>query len=110
MANAFKRKVSRQINGSTRVGNYVVPVNTQVTVIGLIISNTTQSAITVDCYLNDASSFNYYLLKDAPIPAGGSIVVVGGDQKVVMEPYDAIFVHPSTGNGADAVMSILEIT
>jgi len=37
-------------------------------------------------------------------------VVVGGDQKVVLETNDSIKVKSDTATSVDAVMSILEIT
>ena len=110
MANTFKRKISRNLNGATTIGNYSVPANTEVTVIGLTIANTQTSAITASVYLFPSSGLQYYLVKDATIPAGGTLVVVGGDQKLVMEPSDQLYVSPSVGNSCDVIMSILEIT
>lgn len=109
MANTFKRKLSQNIGTSlTAVGSYTVGSATQTTVIGLIVSNTTGSAITVDCTLNDGTN-DTYLVKAAPIPVGGSLVVVGGQQKVVLETGDSIKVKSSAATSADAIMSILEI-
>ena len=51
-----------------------------------------------------------FLVKAAPIPVGGALVVVGGDQKVVMEPGDAIKVTSDTAASADVVLSHLDIT
>jgi hypothetical protein len=51
-----------------------------------------------------------YLVKAAPIPVGGALVVIGGDQKVVMEPGDAIKVTSDTAASADVVLSHLDIT
>jgi len=48
------------------------------------------------------------LVKDAPIPAGGSLVIVGGDQKMVIEPTNTISV--SADNTVDVVLSVLEIS
>ena len=109
MANSFKRKVSQNIGTSlTAVGSYTVASATQTTVIGLIISNTSAAAITVDCTLNNGST-DTYIVKAAPIPVGGSLVVVGGQQKVVLETGDSIKVKSSASSSADVVMSILEI-
>ena len=53
---------------------------------------------------------NVYLIKSAPVPVGGTLVVVGGDQKVVMEPGDTVTVQSDTASSADVVMSHLDIT
>ena len=110
MANAFKNKTQRQIGTSlTAIESYTVGGSTETTVIGLTISNTTTSVIEVDATLNDGSN-DFYIVKDAPVPAGGSLVAVGGDQKVVLMPGDSIKVKSDTATSADVIMSILEIT
>jgi type IV secretory pathway protease TraF len=110
MANTFKRKLSRGIGTSaTAVGSYTVASATQVTVIGLAVANTSASQVLVDATVNDGTN-DTYLIKQAPVPSGGSLVVVGGDQKVVLETNDSIKVTSDTAGSVDVVMSILEIT
>ena len=110
MANNFKRKLSSNVgNTFTSVGGYSVGASTETTVIGLTVSNKTDSQILVDITLDDTSS-NTYLIREAPVPSGSSLVVVGGDQKVVLETNDRILVKSDTANSADVIMSILEIT
>lgn len=110
MANNFKRKLSSNVgNTFTTVGSYTVGASTQTTIIGLTISNIVSSQILIDVTLDNGSS-NTYLVKNAPVPSGGSIVIVGGDQKVVLETNDKIQVKSDTVNSADVIMSILEIT
>lgn len=110
MANSFKRKLSRSIGTSlTAVGSYTVGASTEVTVIGLDVANRTASQVLVDVTLNDGSN-DTYLIYQAPIPSGGSLALIGGDQKVVLETNDSIKVKSDTASSVDAVMSILEIT
>lgn len=109
MANTFKRKLSRGVGTSlTTIGSYTVGSGTSTTVIGLIISNTTISDVTVDVAHNDGAD-DTYLVKNAPLPAGGSLIVVGGDQKVVLEAGDSVKVKSSASTSVDVVMSVLEI-
>jgi hypothetical protein len=110
MANNFKRKLSSNVSNTfTIVGAYTVGGATQTTIIGLSVANRVASQILVDVTLDTGSS-NTYLIKEAPIPSGGSLVVVGGDQKIVLETNDKIQVKSDTANSADVIMSILEIT
>lgn len=110
MANTFKRYVSQSIGTTpTTVGSYTVGASTQTTLIGLTVANRTASVISVDVQHNDATN-DTYIVKGAPVPAGSSLVVVGGDQKVVMETGDSIKVTSDTATSADVVMSLLEIT
>ena len=80
MANSFKRKTSRNIGTSlVTVGSYTVGSNTETTIIGLTCANVTTSAVTADVVHVDSSANNTHLVKTATVPAGGSLVVVGGE-------------------------------
>ena len=110
MANTFTRKVSRNIGTTpTQVGSYTVGASTATTVIGMTVCNTSASAITVDVYHDDGVNVTY-LVKAAPINVGGSLVPVGGDQKLVLITGDSVYVTSSAASSVDVVMSVLEIS
>ena len=110
MPNTFKRFTSRNVGTSaTSVGSYTVAASTQTTVIGLTICNTTLSAITADAQHFDGTNTTN-IVKGATIPAGGSLVVVGGDQKLVLQTGDSVRVLSSAASSIDCIMSVLEIT
>ena len=109
MANTFKVKTSQAIGASiTKIGSYDVPSATQTTVIGLSLANITASAITVDVEPYSGST-STRIVKGAPIPVGGSLIIGGGDQKIVLEVGHSVRVTSSAASSVDAVMSILEI-
>ena len=110
MANSFTRKVQRGVGTTlTAIGSYVVPAATQVAAVGLTVANTTTAAITVDITLNDGTN-DTYLVKAAPIPVGGTLVAIGGEQKVVLNTGDSIKVKSNTAASCDAILSLLELT
>jgi len=114
MANAFKSKTDTAV-GTSAATVYTCPSSTETTIIGLTVANIVTSQIEIDVQL-DASTRtsgaqdSVYIIKDAPIPVGSSLVVVGGEQKVVMEPGDTLKVTSNTASSGDVVLSILEIT
>jgi len=109
MANNFKVKKSQSIGTSaTAIGTYTVPASTETIVTGITLANRTASAITVDLDHYDGATATY-IIKDAPIPVGGTLVV-GEGQRIVMEVSDQIRVTSDTASSVDATMSILEIT
>lgn len=108
MANNFKNQFSKSV-GTSAATIYTCPSATQTTVIGMTVANTTSSTITVDVYITSGGT-DYYLVKGATVPVGGSLVPVGGDQKVVLEAADVIKAVSSAATSADVVMSILEIS
>ena len=114
MANAFLSETDKEIGTSTATV-FTCGSSTESTIIGLSVANRVTSQILVDVVLDasistSGSEYILFLVKDAPIPVGGALVVIGGDQKVVLEPGDTIKVTSDTASSADVVLSHLDIT
>ena len=110
MANIFKNSITGSI-GITGVISYTTPIATTTTVIGVNVANVVNQNISVSVTLRDNSANKtVYLVKDALIVQGGSIVLVGGEQKVVMEAGDYLTVLSSVATSADVIVSVLELT
>lgn len=107
MANTFKSNLTKNV-GTSASSVYTTPSSTQTTLIGLSMGNTTSSPITIDAYIT-RSSVDYYIVKGATVPVGGSLVAVGGDMKVVLQAADVLKVISSAASSADVVCSLLEI-
>ena len=97
---AFKSFQSTSVTTETTV--YTGPANTESTIIGLSVASTSTDPATVSVKLNDA-----FVVKDAPVPVGGALVAVGGEQKLVVEETDTIKV--SSDETVDVITSVLEI-
>jgi hypothetical protein len=108
MPNTFTSYMNKDV-GTSPATVVTVGASTQTTIIGLDIANTTTSPITADVYVT-RSAVNYYLIKSAVVPVGGSLIVVGADQKVVLIASDALKVQTSAASSADVVTSVLNIT
>ena len=108
MANTFKSYPYKDV-GTSAASIYTCPSATQTTIIGLSVANTSTSPITSDAYIT-RSAVNYYLVKGATVPVGGSLVIVGGDQKVVLQTSDILYVVSSAASSGDVFCSLLEIT
>ena len=126
MANTFRNKTSKAVGtsffqvgansaGASQTGAYAVPnttPDTVTTVIGLSVSNVTGSSVDVDLALSatmDNTTNDLSLGTTIPIPAGSTVVLVGGDQKVVMQEGELLKVKSSAASSVDVIMSILEI-
>jgi hypothetical protein len=110
MANTFTRKTSQNGGASPSIiGAYTVPSSTTTIVIGLTCTNTTGSAITANVFLANATA-NTYIVANAPISSGASLIPIGGDQKIVMITGDKMYVQSSAATSIDAILSIMEIT
>ena len=110
MANIFYRKMSSNIgNTAITVGSYTVASATKAVVLGLTISNRSGTTVNADVYINNGND-SFYLVKTAPISAGGALVPIGGDQKLVLQQGDNVIVRSDSATSLDAIMSIMEIT
>ena len=109
MANTFKNRTLRAVGTSPVDVGAVVSASTQTTLIGMTVANITAGVISVTVTLGDGTNTTN-IVKTAPIPTGGSLVVLGGDQKVVLMTGDKITVTSDTASSADVIMSFLEIT
>ena len=110
MANAFKNSIAGSI-GTTGVKVYEAPVGSSATVIGVNVANANSNNISVSVMMRDISANRVvFVVKDALIVPGSSTVLVGGEQKLVLESGDFLSVTSSLANSADAIVSVLEIT
>lgn len=108
MANTFTSYMNKNV-GTTAATVVTVGAATQTTVIGMSCANTTASPVTADAYVT-RSGVDYYLIKGATVPVGSSLVIVGGDQKVVLVTSDVLKVVSSAASSLDVVTSVLNIT
>ena len=105
MANTFKNALSKNV-GTSAATLYTAPSSTNSICIELDVCNTSAAGVTVDVYVT-SSAVNYYIVKSAPVPVGGSLQVVSG-QKIVVANGDAIKVVSSVASSIDVVAAILE--
>jgi len=110
MANVFKNSITGSI-GTTNTIVYSVPAATTTTIIGVNVANVAAQNISVSVRLTDTSaSKTVFLVKDVLITQGSSVVLVGGEQKIVMESTDTLTVVSSAASSADVIISALELS
>ena len=109
MASTFKNSVTGRIGTESR-RVYIAPGATTTTVIGLSLANISTAGVEANVFMKVNTSFQAHMVKNAPIPVGGALVVIGGDQKVVLEAADEIRVTSSAAASVSAIVSVLEQT
>ena len=104
MAQNFRRYTSNAVGTSPAT---IFTANSFDTVVGISLANVTGNTISVDCYINDSSN-DIYLVKSAPIPSGGSLQVLDGGAKFVVESGDALKVVSDTASSCDVWVSAVD--
>ena len=104
MANDFKNAQAVGVTSVTTI--YTAPAAKTSILLELDIANTIQNVVEASVEIFDTSaSTDAFLVKNAPVPAGGTLQVVAG-QKIILEATDIVKV---TATGAvDVVAAILE--
>ena len=115
MANTFKLVSKANVTSADVI--YTVAGSTTTVLLGILLGNTTSSAITATVSLasdtagragnNDEANQTVELITSTTIPGNSSLEILAGN-KVVMETTDELSV---TGSGStDVALSIMEIT
>ena len=112
MANEFKNAIAQNINAVVGTGTiiYTVPTSKTSILLELDVANTSINVVEASVEILDRSvsaSAWRYLVKNAPVPTGGSLMVIAG-QKIVLKPLDSVRVTSSVNPGMDVVAAILE--
>ena len=76
-------------------------------IVGIMLANVHTAAINVSVYINDGTD-DIYLVKDAPIPVGGSLQVLDGGAKFVVQSGDRLYVVSDTASSLDVWVSAVD--
>ena len=104
MAQNFRRYTYNAVGTGAQA---VFSPNSYDAIVGISLSNILSTAITVSCYIYNGSA-NIYLVKDAPIPTGGSLQVLDGGAKFVVQNLDVLKVQSSDATSCDVWVSAVD--
>jgi len=107
MPNNFKLK-TKQTTAS--LADMYTATSVTTTIIGMTMANISASSVTASAKIVKSGGTDIFIVKDAPIAVGSSLVVVGGNQKLVMEDGDKIQIVSSVTQTVDVSLSILEMS
>jgi len=122
MANTFRvvTFAAEPASAGTAYTMYTVPSSTTTVLLGLRLANIHGSTVTAEVELVSdtatgtnsgaaATNGTSFLVKDAPIPAGGALDVLG-TSKVILQTTDVIKVDCSVADKISGTLSLMEIT
>ena len=105
MAQNFRRYIARNTGTSPAT---IFTADSFDTVIGIRCANVhASSTANVDVYINDGAN-DYYLIKSAPIPVGGSLELIDGGAKFVVDTGDILKVVSSVASSIDTWVSVVD--
>jgi hypothetical protein len=104
MAQDFTRYKARLTGTSAAT---LFTANSNDTVVGISVANVLTSAVNASVFINDGTN-DFYLVKNAPIPAGSSLQVLDGGAKVVVQSGDILKVVSDTASSLDTWVSTVD--
>lgn len=104
--NVFKSYLTAGVTTQTTV--HTGPAATQTTVIGLSLSNTSTTTVAMVSVSLTRGTTVVSVVSNASIPVGDSLVLFGGDQKLVIQSGDLVKVTSSSA--VDVIVSVLEVS
>lgn len=108
MSNSFKNNGVAGI-GTAYVNVYVPDAGVTATVVGLSIANVYTETVLIDAILVKPGG-QFFIVKSCPVAVGGTLILFGGDQKLVIMPGDTVRVRSNFAASVDAIISVLELS
>jgi len=108
MAQDFERYLQRNIsNNSGSPTTLRAAADSDDAIIGVRCSNTSGTSVNVTVYVENSST-TYHIIKEAPIPSGGSLELIDGGSKVVLQTGDAVKAYASAATSVDVITSVVD--
>ena len=108
MAQNFQRTLKRNISNSSGSATELrAATTTNDAIIGVRCTNTSGVSVDITVYVKNTST-NYYIIKDAPIPTGGSLELIDGGSKVVLQTGDSVEAYASVASAVDIILSVVD--
>ena len=102
MANVFKNYIANGV-GTSPTG--LTCSSGVITIIGMTIYNTTGANVKATSYIGAR-----YVTYDSIIVPGATLVLIGGDQKVVLETGDSLLTYSDVNSSLDIIISYMQTT
>ena len=107
MAQNFQRTLNNNITLLASPTELRAATTTNDAIIGVRCTNTSGVSVDVTVYVKK-SSVNYYIIKAAPIPTGGSLELIDGGSKVVLQTGDSVEAYASAATSVDIILSVVD--
>ena len=114
MAQDFERKVAFDSSGDVNIGTTarsILTSNSDDAIIGIRCSNITTATIKADVYITSTASggsADSYIVKNVPIPSGGSIELIDGGAKIVIQSGDVVKCKSDTDASLNVWLSYID--
>ena len=107
MAQDFERYLKQDITLVASPMEIRPAANSDDAIIGIRCANTSGTSVNISVYVENTSQ-SYFIIKDAPIPTGGSLELIDGGAKFVLHDNDKIMAVSDTATSLDTIVSYVD--
>jgi enoyl-[acyl-carrier-protein] reductase (NADH) len=105
MAQDFENEFASSISNSSGSPTTIVTANSDDALISIRCVNKHTSAVNVSVTITDSGATAYFVIKDAPVPVGGSLELIDSGSKIVMQNGDVLKAYADTASAVDVLVS-----
>ncbi len=108
MAQDFERTLKEDISNNSGSPTILrAAANSDDAIIGIRCANIAGTSVNISVYVKNGSD-KYFIIKDAPIPTGGSLELIDGGSKVVLQSGDSVEAYASAASSVDIITSVVD--
>ena len=108
MAQNFQRTLKQNISNSSGSATELrAATTTNDAIIGVRCTNTSGSSVDITVMVVNSAT-DYHIIKSAPIPTGGSLELIDGGSKVVLQTGDSVEAYASAATSVDIILSVVD--
>jgi hypothetical protein len=108
MAQDFERTLKEDISNNSGSPTVLrTAADSDDAIIGIRCANIAGTSVNISVYVKNGSD-KYFIIKDAPIPTGGSLELIDGGSKVVLQSGDSVEAYASAASSVDIITSVVD--
>jgi hypothetical protein len=105
MAQDFENEFASSISNSSGSPTTIVTANSDDALISIRCVNKASATATVSVTITDSVATAYFVIKDAPVPVGGSLELIDSGSKIVMQNGDILKAYSDTESAINVLVS-----
>ena len=107
MAQDFERSYASSISNSSGSPTTLVTSNSDDAIVSIRCVNKHTTAVNVTVLISSGGT-DYFVIKDAPLPLGGSLELIDSGSKIVIQSADVLKAYADTASAVDVLVSYVD--
>lgn len=107
MAQDFERSYASSISNASGSPTTLVTSDSDDAIVSIRCVNKHTTAVNVTVLISSGGT-DYFVIKDAPLPLGGSLELIDSGSKIVIQSADVVKAYADTASAVDVLVSYVD--